>query len=624
MIRIFKFFLIIMTILFFYNNNNKCKEIEIEIDYNNKNISQEMPQIGNILSRNKISLNGKWNYIVDVQEVGYYNYRMKPISWGFFLNKKPKIPEDLIEYDFDKAPEMEIPSDWNTKDEKLFFYEGTVWFKKSFNFIPKQDKRVIVYFGAVNYEALVFLNGIYVGSHEGGFTPFNFDVTDKIKNGENFIIIKVNNSRKTENVPTWIFDWWNYGGITRDVYIIETGNIYIQNYFFFLDKNSLNEKEKRIIVKAELNKKILGENIEITIPQLNKKQIFATNSEGKISGIIKTNNLLLWTPENPILYDIGLRLNDEIIKDDIGFRIIETSGKKILLNGKPIFLRGISIHEEKPNGGGRANSPEDAKNLLGWAKELGCNFVRLAHYPHNEYMIREAEKLGIMVWSEIPVYWTISWDNINTFQNSKDQLKNMINRDKNRANVIIWSIANETPRSKIRDKFLSQLSIYAKSLDNTRLISMAMEVTGRKKQVNIVEDNMSKYVDIISINEYYGWYRRVKYLNRITWEIPYNKPIIITEFGGGVKYGYHGNKNQRWTEEFQENLYIQTVEMLNKIKGLAGTTPWILKDFRSPRRVLNGIQDYYNRKGLVSDKGEKKKAFYIMQKWYKNKKKEWE
>ena len=108
----------------------------------------------------------------------------------------------------------------------------------------------------------------------------------------------------------------------------------------------------------------------------------------------------------------------------------------------------------------------------------------------------------------------------------------MINRDKNRANVIIWSIAKETPRSNVRDKFLSQLSSYAKSLDNTRLISMAMEVTGRKKQVSIVEDNMNQYVDIISINEYYGWYRRVKYINRISWEIAYNKPIIITEFGG--------------------------------------------------------------------------------------------
>ena len=162
------------------------------------------------------------------------------------------------------------------------------------------------------------------------------------------------------------------------------------------------------------------------------------------------------------LYNIELRLNDEKLKDEIGFRIIEIeiSGKKILLNGKSIFLRGVSIHEEKSNGGGRANSPEDAQKWLGWAKELGCNFVRLAHYPHNEYMIREAEKLGIMVWSEIPVYWTISWDNINTFQNAKLQLENMINRDKNRANVIIWSIANETPRSNIRDKFLSQLSSY--------------------------------------------------------------------------------------------------------------------------------------------------------------------
>ena len=195
----------------------------------------------------------------------------------------------------------------------------------------------------------------------------------------------------------------------------------------------------------------------------------------------------------------------------------------------------------------------------------------------------------------------------------------MINRDKNRANVIIWSIANETPQGYFLDKFLSQLAIYIKSLDNTRLISMAMLLTRNKKSKNTVVDNMNKYIDIISINEYYGWYRRVKYINRLTFSIPYNKPIIISEFGGGAKYGYHGDKNKRWTEEFQENIYIQSVQMLDKIEGLVGTTPWILKDFRSPRRVLNGIQDYYNMKGLVSDKGEKKKSLYVMQKWYKNK-----
>ena len=617
MIIIFKIFLLFMIILLFYKNNKKC--IEIEINYNITKNSNDMPQIGNIFSREKISLDGKWNYIVDVQEVGYYNYRMKPISRGFFLNMKPKTPEDLIEYDFDKAPEMEIPSDWNTKDERLFFYEGTVWFKKSFNYLRKSDKKVILYFGAVNYEAIVFINGKYIGRHEGGFTPFNFDITNTIKNGENFIIVKVNNQRKAENVPTLIFDWWNYGGITRDVYLIEVNNVYIQNYFLYLDKNNTNENEKTIIIKAELNVKKKGKAIEISIPQLNFRQIYMTDEDGKISEIIKVNNLLLWSPENPVLYKIELKLDNEIIKDEIGFRTIETIGKKLLLNGEPIFLRGVCIHDEKPNGGGRTNSPQDARTLLGWAKEMGCNFVRLAHYPHNEYMIREAEKLGIMVWSEIPVYWAISWDNLKTFDNAKSQLTNVINRDKNRANVIIWSIANETPQGYFRDKFLSQLAIYIKSLDNTRLISMAMLLTRNKKSKNTVVDNMNKYIDIISINEYYGWYRRVKYINRLTFSIPYNKPIIISEFGGGAKYGYHGDKNKRWTEEFQENIYIQSVQMLDKIEGLVGTTPWILKDFRSPRRVLNGIQDYYNMKGLVSDKGEKKKSFYVMQNWYKNK-----
>ena len=582
-------------------------------------LGQEIPQIGNILNREKISLNGKWNYIVDVQETGYYDYRMKPYSTGFFLNAKVQNPEDLIEYDFDKAPEMEIPSDWNTKDQRLFFYEGTVWFKKSFNYTPKSGKRVILYFGAVNYEAIVYLNTKLVGRHEGGFTPFNFDVTDLIKEGENFVILKVDNKRKADNVPTQIFDWWNYGGITRDVYLVETEEVYIQNYFFLIDKTNTNQ----VLFTAELNSKTLGKDIEVNIPELKVNQIFTTDSDGKISGKIKIKNLSLWSPEDPKLYSVELKLDNSILKDEIGFRTIETSGKKILLNGNPIYLRGISIHEEKTEGGGRANSVEDAQKLLGWAKELGCNYVRLAHYPHNEYMVREAEKMGILVWSEIPVYWTISWENTATLENAKRQLTDMINRDRNRANVIIWSIANETPHGDSREKFLAQLADHARFLDSSRLISMAMEVTSAENYVNRLEDNMNKYVDVISFNEYIGWYRDVNDAPKMVWEIPYNKPIIISEFGGGAKAGFHGEPNQRWTEEFQEILYTQNVNMLDKIDGLAGTTPWILKDFRSPKRLLNGIQDFYNRKGLISDNGEKKKAFYVMKKWYEKKKEEW-
>ena len=329
--------------------------------------------------------------------------------------------------------------------------------------------------------------------------------------------------------------------------------------------------------------------------------------------------LQLWSPENPKLYQVQLSLDQATITDEIGFRTIETRDKQILLNGQPVFLKGISIHEEKPNGGGRANCAEDARTLLSWAKELGCNFVRLAHYPHNEYMVREAEKMGIMVWSEIPCYWTIAWTNSKTYENAQNQLRDMIARDHNRANIIIWSIANETPHSSQRDAFLGRLAKYARGLDSTRLISMAMEVTGASNYVNRLNDNMNEYVDVVSFNQYIGWYRDVNDAPKMKWEIPYNKPVIVSEFGGGARYGYHGAKNQRWTEEFQENLYRENTAMLDKIEGLSGTTPWILKDFRSPRRVLPGIQDYYNRKGLVSDKGEKKKAFFVLKEWYEGK-----
>ena len=143
-----------------------------------------------------------------------------------------------------------------------------------------------------------------------------------------------------------------------------------------------------------------------------------------------------------------------------------------------------------------------------------------------------------------------------------------------------------------------------------------MEVTSASNYVNRLNDNMNKYVDVISFNEYVGWYRDVHDAPNMTWEIPYDKPVIVSEFGGGAKQGYRGNVNQRWTEDFQANLYKENLKMLDKIEGLAGTTPWILKDFRSPRRVLPEIQEYYNRKGVVSDDGKRKLAFDILREWY--------
>ena len=583
---------------------------------------KELPIIQNVMAYEAMSLNGEWNYIVDVQEEGYYDYRMNPMRNGFFINAKPKRPEDLIEYDFDKSDVMEIPSDWNTKDQRLFFYEGTVWFKKSFQAVPMKDYKTLLYFGAVNYDCHVWVNGKKAGHHVGGFTAFNYDISDLLVEGENTVIVKVDNKRHADAVPTLIFDWWNYGGITRDVKLVKVPKVYLEDYSLQLVKSEgVKNKYRQICFSAKLSQAEIGHQVLIHIPELQLKQLLTTDAEGQVTAMLRVpaKKLQLWSPENPKLYRVELSLDNSTIGDEIGFRTIETRDKQILLNGKPIFLKGISIHEEKTNGGGRANSAEDARTLLSWAKELGCNFVRLAHYPHNEYMVREAEKMGILVWSEIPCYWTIAWTNPETLANAKGQLRDMIARDHNRANVIIWSIANETPHSAQRDTFLGNLAQYARSLDNTRLISMAMEVTGQSNYVNRLNDNMNEYVDVVSFNQYIGWYRDVNDAPKMKWEIPYNKPVIISEFGGGARYGLHGEKNQRWTEEFQENLYKENTAMLDKIEGLSGTTPWILKDFRSPRRVLPGIQDYYNRKGLYSDKGEKKKAFFVLQEWYKGK-----
>ena len=589
--------------------------------------SLELPLVQNIFSRDVVSLAGPWHYIVDVQEEGYYDYRMNPTRWGFFLNAKPQRPEDLIEYDLDKAATMQVPGDWCTQDPRLFFYEGTVWFKKSFDVSPSllngTDKRLLLYFGAVNYDARVYVNGYHVCHHVGGFTPFNIDVTKQLKEGENVVIVKVDNKRHADAVPTQIFDWWNYGGITRDVLLVTLPATYVEDYTLQLNAKGADGKSSKGVslldFKLNLNEKKAGEQVMLNIPELKLKQPVTTDADGCASVVLKAKNLQRWSPDNPKRYRVEIAYGGKTIVDSIGFRTIETRGKQLLLNGEQVFLKGVCIHEEKPNGGGRANGTDDARTLLTWAKELGCNFVRLAHYPHNEWMVREAERMGIMVWSEIPCYWTIAWTNSDTYTNARRQLTDMIARDHNRANIIIWSIANETPHSAERDRFLGSLAKYARTLDNTRLISMAMEVTSASNYKNRLQDNMHEYVDVVSFNQYVGWYRDVNDAPKMQWEVPYDKPVIVSEFGGGAKYGLHGPMNQRWTEEFQENLYRQNLQMLDKIEGLSGTTPWVLKDFRSPRRVLDGIQDYYNMKGLVSDKGERKRAFYVMQEWYKTK-----
>ncbi|HEY3834925.1 MAG TPA: glycoside hydrolase family 2 TIM barrel-domain containing protein [Bryobacteraceae bacterium] len=570
--------------------------------------------IVNVAARKITSLNGKWRTIVDPYENGFYDFRMQEDKNGYFRNAHPKDKRDRVEYDFDTSAQLDVPGDWNSQRDSLFFYEGTVWYRQMFDYTVRPNTRLYLYFGAANYEAIVYFNGEKLGRHVGGFTPFSFEITGKIREKGNFVVVKVDNKRHAEGVPTLNTDWWNYGGLTRDVSLVEVPATFVEDYYVQLKKGS----SDTIAAWVRLSGAQLRQQVSVRIPEAGISATGRTNAEGYAEFNIPAR-LSLWSPSNPKLYEVTVAAETDTVTDRIGFRTIEVNGTDILLNGKSLFLRGVSIHEEAPYRGGRAFSRDDARTLLGWAKEMGCNFVRLAHYPHNENMVREADRMGLLVWSETPTYWMIQWDNPETFANASRQLAESITRDKNRAAVILWSVANETPVTDARNAFLRKLAAEVRTLDPVRLVTAAM-LHHAQGDANVIDDPLGADLDVLGCNEYIGWYDGLpEKADRSEWKSIYNKPLIMSEFGADALYGMHGDAMTRWTEEYQEKAFQHQVAMLNRIPFLRGTTPWVLMDFRSPRRALSGIQDYFNRKGLVSLRGDKKKAYFVMQDFYREK-----
>lgn len=582
----------------------------------------QQPLITDLPSRKTQSLNGKWQYIIDPYETGFRNYRWDERAQNdaeaYWSTDIPANKTDRKEHGYNDKYSLNVPGDWNSQDPKFLYYEGTVWYKKSFDAdLPKENEKGFLYFGAVNYRADVYLNGKKLGMHVGGFTPFNFEIpAGVLKTKDNYLVVKVDNKRFADEIPTLNTDWWNYGGITRDVNLVTVPKSFILDYSLQLEKSSVAAKDRTVSGWVKFNAP-MSEDVTIEIPELKlKKKI--TASGDSISFSFKLAKLQLWSPETPKLYQVVVSSKDDRIEDKIGFRTIEVQGKQILLNGKPIFLRGICIHEEIPQQGRRAYSKQDALQLLGEAKELNCNMVRLAHYPHNENMTRTADSLGILVWSEIPVYWTIQFTNDTVLKKAKVQLNEMITRDHNRASIIIWSVGNETPVNPTRTKFMSTLVQTAKQWDNTRLVSAALE-THTVNGVITIDDPLGEFTDIVSVNEYLGWYGGLPSNCRTAkWDVKYSKPLFFSETGAEALGGFHGDSLTRWSEEYQEWYYKEQVEMMKRMPdNYVGMSPWILNDFRSPRRANPVYQEGWNNKGLIDHRSlQKKKAFYVLKKYY--------
>ncbi|HVZ96091.1 MAG TPA: glycoside hydrolase family 2 TIM barrel-domain containing protein [Chitinophagaceae bacterium] len=581
--------------------------------------------IQNVYARNYVNLDGRWHYIIDPYETGFRGFQGATADennqlGGFFENQRQQSKSELIEYDFDASPTLNVPGDWNSQNDQLLYYEGTIWYERDFNFYPQPGKRYFLRFNAINYEAYVSLNDKKLGVHAGGFTPFEFEVTNQLNNGKNFIVVKVNDTRKKENVPTDNFDWWNYGGITGDVLLVEEPSTFIRDYKIQLAKNNL----KRIEGYVQLDGEKLSQQIKVTIPETGLQTTISAGADGKASFSIPVKKLIYWSPENPKLYPVSIATDNDTVNDEIGFRTIEAKETDILLNGKPVFLRGIALHDENPLIPGRPRNSSDCSMLLSWAKELQCNFIRLAHYPHNEEESHLADSMGLLLWEEVPVYWTIDWTNDSTLKNAQHQITDLIQRDKNRASVIVWSIGNETPDIPEREKFMEAMADTAHALDDSRLVSAAL-LTRTKDDSVFVDDPLGKKLDIVSFNEYYGWYGGGMpwEINKFNFTIPYQKPVVISELGAGALAGFHADSATRFSEEYQECFYKNQMQLISKVPNLKGMTPWILVDFRSPKRMSPEYQEGWNRKGLISETGQKKKAFFVLRNFYLKKRQEY-
>ena len=565
----------------------------------------------NVYGRQYTLLNGKWNAIIDPYQQGR--------KTAIYRNRALKDKADFKEYAFEGGLRLNVPSDWNSQIPELKYYEGTMWYARKFEINKKSDENLFRYFGAVNYRCRVYLNGTLIGSHEGGFTPFQFNVTNVVKEGGNFLAVEVDNTRTADAIPALSFDWWNYGGITRDVMLVHTPKNYIRDYFIQLDKYD----SDRVHAEVQLSAQNAGQLVKIEIPELKIANKVFTDGTGLAKATFRVRNLERWSPQAPKLYQVIVSSEVDEVKENIGFRNLYVKNTQIYLNDSPVFMKSIGLHEEISQRQGRAYSEQDAIALLSEAKGLGVNMIRLAHYPQNEYIVRLAEQMGLMLWEEIPVWQGIDFKDSSTRLKAQRMYTEMLLRDRNRCALTFWGVANETAPSESRNAFLKSLVELCHKMDTTRLITAAFDLPKLNSETNAfeMEDDFIENLDVVSINKYMGWYHRWPMSpSEIRWNVALDKPLIFSEFGGEALYGQSGDSTvtSSWSEEYQEKLYKDNLEMFKYIPNLAGISPWILFDFRSPYRFHPTNQEGWNRKGLISDQGYRKKAWYVMKEYYES------
>ncbi|MCS7120015.1 MAG: glycoside hydrolase family 2 TIM barrel-domain containing protein [Nitrososphaerota archaeon] len=566
--------------------------------------------------RERIDLSGFWYFRVDPRDAG-------------------ELEKWFEERDLRGWDKLYVPASWNEQDSAYTWYMGVAWYAREF-YVPGdwKDKVVSLCFEGVNYKAKVWVNGVFLGEHEGGFTPFSFRVEGALRiGGDNILFVRVDNTLSKRTIPPGegmnqtYFDFFHYGGIHREVYLTCLPRLYIKDVILRTDiKNGdglvdadvsfVNETAERYFCKLMLE---VFDGPEIAA-QKPVRFIIGPNSEKVVNEKVVIKAAKLWSPESPHLYRFRVTVShDEGICDTyeerFGVRTIRVEGGRILLNGRPVFLKGCARHEDFPIMG-KALPGAVLRKDFGLMKEIGCNSFRTSHYPYSRAHLDLADEYGFMVILEMPMVGLCRHierlDDPELMEKMKRMTREAIERDRNRPSVIMYSLFNEpdSDREEFRT-LLKEVAEEARKADPTRPITFV--------SYRHLEDKALDMVDVLCHNFYYGWYnlcgeldKAEKMLSETLDEIHRrfpDKPIIVTEFGADAIVGVHRNPPEMWSEEYQAELIKTYWKVLRSKPYVVGGHIWNFADFRvgqSPRRTT------LNRKGIFTRTREPKLSVNVV------------
>ena len=550
-------------------------------------------------------------------------------AWKFTLDPEKKGLNEGYQNGLPCGETVIVPSVWNTELGNLMF-EGWGWYERKFT---TQGGTLFFQFESVMTEATVWLDGKEIAKHYGAFTPFEVIVND-VSSGEHTLVVLADSSFDTHSFPQRYTDWFNYGGIARDVTVDALKGISILSnhvkYELSEDLSAATVWCDMVLYNASGEKASSPITVTVgdTVIYKGEVSLGAYEQASFVTEKFTLENIELWDIRAAKLYTVVAATDTDDLIDRVGFRKIEVKNCDILLNGKSIELLGVNRHEEHPDWG-FAFPPKLMKKDVDIILNMNCNTVRGSHYPNSKIFVDMLDEAGIMFWSEIPM-WGVGFSEQSLLdpiigERGTNMHEEMVKYYYNHPCIVIWGMHNEIPTYSPNSYHLSEKwSKLLREKGGNRLITHA--------SCHPLKDNDMGLDDIISINIYHGWYRYNGYDGTLSdwnkmveqfrqrriengWT---DKPVIMSEFGSAALAGYHTpfDSGVKWSEEYQRDIMEYCIELFHNTDYMRGTYPWQFTNIRtSPSMDINRAR-YFNNKGILDEYRNPKAAYFKIKELY--------